>query len=68
VKREEEVKTMTLTFAIELEQIWRGWCSVGKCKIEWHTKSNARIIRQIFKLHILSLGSTIVTPKRLISF
>jgi hypothetical protein len=37
-----------------------------KGKTRWHTKVNVEIHRQVFKLHLLSLGSAIVTPKRLI--
>jgi len=37
-------------------------------KIKWHTKASVRIHKQVFKLHLLSLGLSIVTPKILISF
>jgi hypothetical protein len=59
---------MIPTFVIKLKTGWRGWSSVKKGRIEWHTNASARKQRKILKLHLLSLGSPIVTPKKVISF
>ncbi len=64
----EEVEKMIPTFVIKLKTGWRGWSSVKKGRIEWHTNASARKQRKILKLHLLSLGSPIVTPKKVISF
>jgi hypothetical protein len=52
------------TFVIKLKTGWRGWSSVRKGRIEWHTNASARKQRKQLKLHLLLLGSAIVTPKR----
>ncbi len=63
----EEVETMIPTIAIKLKQ-FAIKIMQKKRIIEWHTKISARIHIQVIKLHLLSLGSTIVTPRRFISF
>jgi hypothetical protein len=68
VKREEEVEAVLPTFeikeieiviptfAIKLKQVEEEEVVQKKGKIEWHTKISVGIHKQVFTLHLLSLG------------
>ncbi len=59
---------MILTFVIKLEHVEDDEVVQKKGRIKWHTNVNVGMHKQVFKLHILLLGSVIIIPKRFILF
>ncbi len=58
----KEVEIVIPTFTIKLKQVQKEEVVQKIEECEWHTKISVGIHKQVFKLHLLSLGSTIITP------
>jgi hypothetical protein len=46
---------------IGARKAWKNGNNAKKIRFDWHTKVNSKIHEQVFKLALLSLGSTIIT-------
>ncbi len=68
MKKKEEVEIIFLAFAIKLEHVEDDKIVQEKGRIKWHTNVSVGMHKQVFKLHLLLLGSAIIIPKRFISF
>jgi hypothetical protein len=64
----EEVKAVPITFAIKEEVEKLVIKIVQKTKFNYHIKVSLRIHNRVFKLLLLSLGSTIIIPTNAIMF